>query len=155
MSDKLSIRSEMSAIDHKDRNFYDNLTDDERKKISPYLIMRYSSCVDGSSDLQEWYLCATNERVNKHFFDISSSKHKKLQWLMCTTASPNMGSHRHYWLSSKKKESNNKAVKFLQSLYPTAKADEIELLARLNNRDDLKDLARKYGWDEQRIKAEL
>ena len=73
MSDKLSIRSEMAALDHKDRQYYDNLTDEEKKKFSPYLIMRYSASVEGHQDLQAWYLMATNQRVNKHFFDISSS----------------------------------------------------------------------------------
>lgn len=155
MADKLDIKTELRALDVKDRDFYDNLTDEERKKFSPYLMLRYGACVDGNPDFQAWYLRATNERVNQNFFDISTSQHKKFQWLLCTTISPNMGSHRHYWLPSKKSDKDNKAIKFLTKMYPTAKTDEIELLARLNSKDDLKQLARQHGWDDKRIKAEL
>ena len=71
MSDKLNIVNEMRQLDRKNRNFYSELTDEERKKFSNYLMIRWASCVDGSRDLQEFYLISTNERLNKHFFNIS------------------------------------------------------------------------------------
>ena len=49
MSDKLSIKSETAALDRKDQGFYDSLTDEEKKKFSPYLMLRYSACVDGNA----------------------------------------------------------------------------------------------------------
>lgn len=153
--DPLSIKNETAALDRKDREYYDRLDDTQRKKFSPYLMLRYSACVDGSPDLQAWYLMATNERVNRNFFDISTSAHKKFQWLLCTTASPALGNQRHYWLPAKKAERNNRAISFLTELFPHLKNDEIELLAELNSRDDLKNLARSHGWDERRIKDEL
>ena len=69
--DKLSINNEMAVFDRKDRDFYNSLTDDERKKFSNYLMIRYGSSVQGSRDLQEFYLIACNERLNKHFFTIN------------------------------------------------------------------------------------
>lgn len=155
MSDKLTLNAELKALDYKDRNFYDSLDDEERKKFSPYLMLRYSASVEGSADMQAWYLMATNERVNKDFFDISTSQHKKLQWLMCTTVSPGLGQQRHYWLPAKKSEKDNKAIKFLTEMYPLAKPDEIELLAQINSKQDLRDLARNHGWDDNRIKSML
>lgn len=155
MSDKLTLQSELAALNRKDREFYDSLSDEEKKKFSPYLMLRYGSSVEGSADLQAWYLMSTNERVNKNFFDISTSKHKKFQWLMCTTISPGMGNQRHYWLAPKKAERDNKAVKFLTELYPELKPDDIELLARLNSKEDLRNLARQHGWDDRRIKSDL
>jgi hypothetical protein len=155
MSDKLTIKSETAALDRKDRNFYDSLDNEEKKKFSPYLMLRYSACVEGTADMQAWYLMATNERVNKNFFDVSTSQHKKLQRLMCTTVSPAMGSQRHYWLGSKKSDRDNKAIKFLTSLYPELKSDDIELLAELNSKEDLRNLAKQHGWDDKRIKSDL
>lgn len=154
-SDKLNLRNELSALDRKDRGFYDSLSEEEKKKFSPYLMLRYSASVEGSADMQAWHLMATNERVNKHFFDISTTQHKKFQWLMCTTVSPGLGSQRHYWLPTKKTNTNNRAIKFLTEIYPAAKADEIELLAQINSTEDLRNLAREYGWDDRRIKSEL
>jgi hypothetical protein len=102
MSDKLNIANEMRQLDRKNRNFYRDLTDEERKKFSNYLMIRWASCVEGSRDLQEFYLISTNERLNKHFFNIN--KHPELQWLCATAVSPDMGTPRHNWISPKKKE---------------------------------------------------
>lgn len=155
MSDKLTVKSETAALDRKDRNFYDSLSEEERKKFSPYLMLRYSASVDGPSDLQEWYLRATNERVNVNFFDISTSQHKKLQWLMCTTVSPDMGNQRHYWITTKKKNSDDKTIKFLSSIFPDLRNDELDLLAKINTKEDIKQLAKQYGYDDKRIKTDL
>lgn len=155
MEDKLSIKSEMAAFDRKDRTFYDSLEDHQKKKFSTYLMLRYGSCVTGSEDLQAWYLRATNERVNLNFFDVSATQHKKLQWLLCTTVSPDLGKVKHYWLPAKKADGNNKKIKFLSNLYPAMKDNDIERLAELNSTNDLKDLAREHGWDEKRIRTEL
>jgi len=153
MSSSLDIKYEMLAFDRKDREYYDNFTDEDRKKFSTYLMLRYGASVQGNTDLQAYYLLATNENVNKYFFDLG--KHPKLQWLMCTSVSPGMGKQHHYWQAAKKKESNSKAVKFLTALYPQLKDDEIELLAEINDKRDLADLARTLGYDDKSIKSDL
>ena len=152
--DKLSINNEMTQFDRKNREFYDELTDEERKKFSTYLMLRYGASVEGTADLQEWYLRVTNERMNINFFDLG--KHPKLQWLLATTVSPGMGTQRHYWQGAKKKEgSNSKAVKFITQLYPHMKQDEVELLADLNTVKELKELAKQLGWTDPDIKKAL
>jgi len=155
MSEKLTLKAELAALDHKQRDFYDTLDDVEQKKFSPYLMLRYSSAVQGSRDLQTWYLLATNERVNVDFFQVNASKHKKLQWLLCTTASPQMGAQRHYWVSVKKRSTNTRAVNFLTKLYPELKIEDCELLAELNTKDELVKLAKDHGWDDSKIRSEL
>lgn len=154
MTDKLNIAYEMRAFDKKDRNFYKDLTEEERKKFSPYLMIRWGSSVQGSAELQQYYLLSCNENLNKHFF--SFSRHPELQWLLATTVSPGMGSFRHDWIKQKKREGKDtKAIKFLRQIYSTYSEDELELLALINTTDDLKNLAREHGWDDRRIKAEL
>ena len=144
----------MAQLDTKNRGFHDELTDEEKKKFSPYLMLRYAASVEGNADIQEWYLRATNERVNLNFFDLG--KHPKLQWLLCTTVSPDMGKQRHYWQAAKKKEGgNSKSIKFLTKLYPHMKQDEIELLAELNDVKELKVLAKNMGMTDPDIKKEL
>ena len=154
MSDKLNIANEMRAFDSKDRKFYADLTDDERKKFSNFLMIRWGSSVQGSTELQQYYLMSCNENLNKHFFDLS--RYPELQWLSATTVSPGMGNFRHDWIKQKKRESSsNKAVKFLRQIYPDYKEDELELLAQINDTADLKKLAKEHGWDAKRIKSEL
>ena len=145
----------MAAFDRKHREFFDSLTDEEKKKFSPYLMIRYGATVTGNPDLQAYYLMSCNERLNKHFFDVNTAQHKKLQWLMATTVSPGMGNQYHQWIAPKKKTTDNKNMNFLRNLYPHLKEDEIKLLSEINNKDDLKEYARGLGWADKDIKKEL
>jgi hypothetical protein len=156
MSDKLSIGNEMRQFDLKNRDFCDSLDDQEIKKFSPFLMIRWGATVRGPADLQAYYLMSVNENLNKHFFDISATQHKKLQWLLATTVSPGMGVQRHDWLAAKKKETgNNKVEKFLFQIFPNRKPDEIQLMAQINTKDELKQMARELGWDDKKIKEYL
>ena len=142
--EKLSIQNEMAQFDNKNRDFYDSLTDEERKKFSNYLMIRWGSSVQGSSELQEFYLIATNERLNKNFFAVS--RHPKLQWLMATSVSPDMGTHRHQWISPKKKDTGtNEIKKALLELYPNMKSSDIEVLGRLIDKKDLQQYLKQHG----------
>jgi hypothetical protein len=155
MSDPLNIRNEMARFDQKDRVFYDSLTEEERKKFAPFLMIRWGSSVGGAADLQSYYLMSCNEHLNKNFFDISAAKHKKLQWLLATTVSPGMGTQYHQWITPRKRESTNKAAKFFREQYPHLKEDDIQLLTDINDRDDIKRMAKELGWDDRRIKSDL
>ena len=147
MSDKLNIQNEMRVFDRKDRTFYNSLTDEERKKFSNYLMIRWGSSVEGSKELQEFYLIATNERFNKNFFTIN--RHPKLQWLTATTVSPGLGTHRHTWIAPKKKETGASAIrKQLAELYPHYKDDEIELMAKLNTKKDIDAHLKEMGREK-------
>lgn len=150
---KLDINTEMRAFDTKDRGFYDSLSDEERKKFSTYLMLKWGPNVEGSPELQEWYLRVHNDRVNMNFFDIG--RHPKLQWLLCSTVSPGMGAKRHYWIKAPKGTGNAKAFKFIESQYPHLSREEIDIMVQLNTADQLKELARDLGWDDKRIKTDL
>ena len=144
--DKLSINNEMAVFDRKDRKFYDSLTIDERKKFSNFLMIRYGSSVQGGRDLQEFYLIATNERFNKHFFTIN--KHPKLQWLCATTVSPGMGTQRHQWIAPKKKEPGASGIrKQLAELYPHLRDDELNLMAEINTKKDIDEYLKASGQE--------
>ena len=147
MSDKLNIANEMKMFDQKVRAFYDDLTDEERKKFSNYLMIRWGSSVQGSRELQEFYVIATNERFNKHFFDLG--RHPKLQWLLATTVSPGMGSQRHQWIAPKKKEPGaNSLKKQLAELFPHYKDDEIDVMATITTKKELDAYIKQHGREK-------
>jgi len=54
----LDIKRELAAVDMRDKNFYNNLTDQEKKEFSPYMFMRYGSNVQGETLSKEHYLAA-------------------------------------------------------------------------------------------------
>ncbi len=147
--DKLSIQNEMAQFDRKNREFYDSLTDEERKKFSNYLMIRWGSAVQGSRDLQEFYVIATNERLNKRFFDIN--RHPRLQWLTATTVSPGLGTQRHPWIAPKKREAGVSGVKKqLAEMYPHLKDDEVELMSRINTKKDIDAYLKASGQDAKK-----
>jgi hypothetical protein len=147
MSDKLNIGNEMRQLDAKNRDFYDELTPEERKKFSTFLMVRWGSAVDGSREIQEYYVQSVNHYLNKHFFTMH--RHPKLQWLMATAASPGMGAMRHNWIAPKKKEAGASALKKqLRELYPHFKDDEIDLMAELTDKKEIAQLQRAHGNDK-------
>ena len=153
---KINIAQEMRAVDKKDREFYDNLTDEERKQFSTYLMIRWSSCIAcNSSELEQYYLLATNERLNKNFFAVPK-EHDKLNWLATTTISPGCGTQRHEWISAPKKATaNGKIEKFLTAHFPELNPEDITLMASLNDLKSIKEYAKDLGMMPDQIKKEL
>ena len=147
--DKLSIQNEMTQFDRKNRAFYDELTVEERKKFSNYLMIRWGSSIQGSTELQNYYLQSSNHYVNKRFFDIN--RHPKLQWLCATAVSPGLGTQRHQWIAPKKKEAGASGVKKqLAELYPHLKDDEIELMAKINTKKDIDAYLKELGQEAKK-----
>lgn len=153
MSDKLNIKNEMLQFDKKNRKFFDELNDEERKKFSNYLILRWGSSVKNDGDLAKYYVLSMNQNANKNFWDLN--KHPKLQWLLMTCVSPDMGAFNHEWIAFKGKAPKNKRAKFISTLYPTMKLDEAELLASMLSDKELKDYLISLGWEDKKIKEAL
>ena len=139
----------MTQFDRKNREFYDELTVEERKKFSNFLMIRWGSSIQGSAELQNYYLQSSNHYVNKRFFDIN--RHPKLQWLCATAVSPGLGTQRHQWIAPKKKEAGASGVrKQLAELYPHLKDDEIELMAKINTKKDIDAYLKQLGQETKK-----
>jgi hypothetical protein len=147
--EKLSIQNEMMCFDRKDRDFYSNLTDEERKKFSNFLMIRWGSSIQGSAELQHYYLQSSNHYVNKHFFAIN--RHPKLQWLCATAVSPGLGTQRHQWIAPKKKEAGASGIrKQIAELFPHLKDDEVELMSKINTKKDIDAYLKQLGQETKK-----
>jgi hypothetical protein len=147
---KLDIKRELKAVDTKHYEFYENLTDDERKAFSPYILMRYTSNVQGDRDIQEWFLETTNEYVNKNHWDLSKN-HKALLWKLFAATGAGVPCY-HPYLAAGKKEKVIKIEKLLAELYPATKLADIKLMAKMMTLDDKKELFDKMGFDKKQRK---
>lgn len=150
MAAKLDIKRELNAVDRRIYDFYDNLTEEEQKAFSPFILMRYTSNVQGDRDIQEWFLEMTNELVNKHHWDLSKG-HKALLWKLFAATGPGVNCY-HPYLAASKKEKANKIEKLLCELYPTYKMEDIKLLASMMTKEDKEDLFDKMGFDKKQRK---
>lgn len=144
----IALKDVMLAIDKKDRQFYNRLTDEQKKAFSAWMMMRYASSVQGRNAAH--YVFMINELVNKNFSDVS--RHPELQWLLLSTAGSGKMEFHPYIKPPNSKKKKDKIGDFLSSIYPHFKSDEIELLISLNSKDELKQLAQAHGYDDKSIK---
>jgi RimJ/RimL family protein N-acetyltransferase len=148
---KLPIKDILAAIDMGAINVWDELSDEEKKQVSFYLLNRSVSSVKGDREKQELAVFKTNEYYNKHFFTLQ--KHKKLLWqLLCISGNTKSIAY-HEWIGYKKKGSNdkNKVVKFLMQMYPNKKQDEVELLAQISTKKEIKEWAKEHGIEDLKL----
>jgi hypothetical protein len=141
---KLDIFKMLEAVDCKDYDFYDRITDEERKGFSPFTAIKWTSVVEGDQNLQHWYLAATNHYCNKHWFDLGS-EHRKLQWLELCAVSPGIGKQRHGYLKQKSKEKKSEHKKQLMELFPTMKEEDVEVLSSLVTKREVDEYIKQHG----------
>jgi hypothetical protein len=148
---KLDLGRQLTAIDLKDYDFYDKLTDDEKTGFTPFILMRTSANVRGNhNNIQAQFILKTNEYVNLNQLDISKN-HKSLLWKLYA-ATGNGKTHSHQYLASGKKEKANKIEKLLVELYPAMKMSEIKMLAGMMDKKDCDELFDKMGFDKKQRK---
>ncbi len=150
MAAKLDIKRELGAVDQRNYNFFDNLTEEEQKAFSPYVLMRYTSNVQGDRDIQEWFVEMTNELVNKNHWDLSKN-HKALLWKLFAASGAGVNCY-HPYLAAGKKEKANKIEKLLCEIYPSRKLEDIKLLASMMTKEDKEELFDKMGFDKKQRK---
>jgi len=147
---KLDINRELNAVDKKDYNFYNNLSEEERKAFSPYILMRFVSSARADREIQEWFLENTNDYVNKHHW-LLSKNHKELLWKLFAASGAGESCY-HPYLAAGKKEKIDKIEKLLAELNPTMKLSDIQLLAKLMTEQEKEELFDNLGLDEKQRK---
>ena len=115
------------------------------------MLNRYASSVIGNREKQELAVFKTNEYYNKNF-NVLGVKHPKLQWQLLCTSGATGKIEFHKWIGFKKKVADNaKGEKLLQIIYPNMKIDEVELLARISTKKELKQLAEEHGIENVKL----
>lgn len=142
---KLDIFKVLSALDKKQYDFYDQLSEEERKGFTALITMKWGASVSGSQELQHYYLAAVNHYANKQLFDIN--KHPKLQWLTLAAAAPGVGNQRHQWLKvkPKPKDKGSEIRKELAQMFPAMKDDDLDVLSKNITKRDLTKYKKELG----------
>ena len=139
-------------MDMDAKGAFDEWSDEERKELNFWLLNRYASSVAGSRDAKEWAVVSTNEYYNKNW-NILGTRHPKLQWqLLCATHNASRKSRQHVWQGLKQKGGDVKLVKWLKEMFPKMKEDEVNLLATISTKQELKQYAEDHGLDKKDVK---
>ena len=140
---KLPLKDILAAVDMGGKEIWDELSIEEKKQVSFYLLNRYVSSVKGQRDKAELAVFKTNEYYNKGFFLLQ--KHKKLLWqLLCMSGNTGKIQY-HEWIGYKHKKTSNKDQKELEKIYPNMKEDELRLMLSLMTKKEFKELLEQHG----------
>ena len=150
---KLPVKDILAAIDMNAKSVWKEFTVEERKQVSFWLLNRYISAVQGSTDDQALAVFKTNEYYNKHFNTIGVGKengHQELMWqLLCMSGAWGKIKFHPYIGFKKKGSNNNNAIKLLEQIHPNMKQKEIEMLASMYTTKELKQLAEDYNIESK------
>ena len=125
----------LGAVDRRNKEFYSQLSDEQKKEFSPFMVMRWTSSIKGSKQLQEHYLELTNEFLNKDFSVLY--KHKKLCWMLASIIGIGTNQY-HPWIGVSKKTKKEILADRFSSLYPSLNQDELKIL--LSNKKAVQDI---------------
>ena len=147
---KLKLDSVLQALDRQDLDYYSNLTDEEKKAYSPFILMRYMASAGPQSQQAPYAVIAINELVNKSLFELG--KHPELQHKLLCLAGLGKKQYRPY-LGSKNAKSKTKIVdEFFMTLYPGINATELSILKSSHDKNTLRELGEDAGLSKAEIK---
>jgi hypothetical protein len=150
MAAKLDIGRELKGVNDRNHDFYKNLTDEEKKAFSPYILMRYVSNPQVDTETYEFVLERVNDLVNINHWTLSKG-HKPLLWQLFASCGVGMPV-KYTYLKASSKEKANKIEKLLEEIYPAMKLEEIKILASMMTKEDKEELFDKMGFDKKQRK---
>jgi hypothetical protein len=130
----INLFDTLERLDRKDYAWYDSLSEEQKKKFVPYMLLHWMSAIKGNKDLQTYYTMNSNETANKYMFNEVIQKHPKLQYLMLCAISPNKGKQFHQYIPhlkqsivSLKEPAKQKDVKeYFTKMYPKTENDLLD-----------------------------
>lgn len=141
----LTLDMELPAMDFCNKNFYRDLSDEHKKEISIWVLMRFMSSSQGYT---EHHIMMVNDLVN-HNFNVLS-KHPELQWKLLSMCGTKKKQY-HPWIPPPKGIKKNRIEEALISFFPLLKDSDLELLLQLNTQEELMQFFKDNGYDDKTI----
>jgi hypothetical protein len=156
---RIKLADLFGAVNRKDRDWWERLSDAQRKNFGAWLYSRYMSIVrHNNPDMYRYYVLSANKTLNIDFSRLIKN-HRKLIYLLMTTMPNEFTRADHQYIPPLKKnktdkKTNNK-MRILSELNPSSKDADIETLASVMSDAEFEELLISHGWESKKIKAEL
>ena len=99
----MNIQHVLSRVTAGDYDFFLNMTEEEVKELSPYVLTLW---LRGANENRDAHVLLTDAVVNSKLFSLS--RHPKLLYLLCCYANSGMGRTRYSFINDKKETTGNK-----------------------------------------------
>lgn len=144
----------MRAVDLRDRAFWSNLDDEERKLatkyINSYMAQRWASTVQSNSrDLEEHYLLMVNDLCNVDYV-ATTSAHEELRWMVLSLVG--LGTKLRHELIPPRGVKKDRIREWLTEMMPQLGDAEIDLFREINPPDVLEDSAKAMNLADKKLK---
>lgn len=142
----------LPALDTRQKDFFANLSEEERKGFSPWLVQRYlSSAESPSQDVIEHYLIMTNDIVNVNFSDI---KDPEMIWKLMTIVGVGRSMKHPYVAPGKgKKKKLNPFKQWLKDQYPHLDDQELDIWISNFDKESARNMLEQFQVKDKDIIA--
>ena len=134
----------LPAIDTRNKQFYENLTEEEQKGFAAWLVMRYlSSAESANNEIIEHYLIMTNELINTNFSELKNDP--ELLWKLMSIVGIGKSVKHPYVAPGKGKKKKSNAFKaWLHEQYNHLSEQEIDLWFSNITKEQARDMLEQY-----------
>jgi hypothetical protein len=142
----------LPALDTRNRALYENLSEEEMKGFSPWLVQRYLSSAESANNaIIEHYLIMTNEIVNVNFSEV---KDPEMTWkLMSMVGIGKSLKHPYIAPGGGKRKKKNAFRSWLREQYPHLDDQELDIWISNLDKKSAKDMLEQYHVKDKDIIA--
>ena len=142
----------LPALDTRNKALYENLTEEEMKGFSPWLVQRYLSSAESANNaVIEHYLIMTNDIVNVNFSEV---KDPEMTWkLMSMVGIGKSLKHPYIAPGGGKRKKKNAFRSWLREQYPHLDDQELDIWISNLDKKSAKDMLEQYHVKDKDIIA--
>jgi len=142
----------LPALDTRNKTLYENLTEEEMKGFSPWLVQRYlSSAESANNGIIEHYLIMTNDIVNVNFSEV---KDPEMTWkLMSMVGVGKSLKHPYIAPGGGKRKKKNAFKLWLSEQYPHLDDQELDIWIGNLDKKSARDMLEQYHVKDKDIIA--
>lgn len=144
MADKVDVFQFLSKVDAGDLDYWENLTDEEKKSIPLVVFMRWFSGTKNPIQIE-----SVNSLLNPFVYSFGT-KHKGLLYRLMLVASSGTAK-RYSWIGKKKIGSKSASTEVLSKFYGLSK-DRANSYLNIFTLDEVLECAGLLGYDDADIK---
>ena len=142
----------LPALDTRNRTLYENLSEEEMKGFSPWLVQRYLSSAESANNaIIEHYLIMTNDIVNVNFSEV---KDPEMTWkLMSMVGIGKSLKHPYIAPGGGKRKKKNAFRSWLREQYPHLDDQELDIWISNLDKKSAKDMLEQYHVKDKDVIA--